>query len=293
MATTSESMGRSGTAAEPVLASWKVSEVLARYPQLLDVLVDTSPSFRHLRNPLVRKVQSRLVTVAQAAQVAGMSQTELVRTLNGALGLTAPENGAEAESADEPRTDTAALDSVDVTVELDVRPYQARGQEPFGAIMAAVQKVEPGQALRLRNTFEPTPLYDLLGRRGFRHAARELGPQDWEITFVRDAADAAGPVAETQANGAGATDDEDWDTPTEIVTIDVSELVPPEPMVKILGAAEALQAGQTLLVNHVRRPVYLYPRLEELGFAHQTRELASGGVEILIRRAPGHESSSR
>ncbi|MBI2910843.1 MAG: DUF1858 domain-containing protein, partial [Chloroflexi bacterium] len=36
---------------EPILATWKVSEVLRRYPQLLGVLIDLSPAFGRLRNP--------------------------------------------------------------------------------------------------------------------------------------------------------------------------------------------------------------------------------------------------
>ncbi len=287
MSVTHEAAGRS---VEPVLASWKVSEVLARYPRLLDVFVEASPNFRHLRNPLMRKVQARLVTVAQAAQVAGVSQTELVRALNRALGVSTPEPTEDAEAAGLASLDTSA-DDVDVAVELDVRPYQERGEEPFGAIMAAVKEIGPGQALRLRNTFEPLPLYDVLARRGFRHRARQLSPRDWEILFVRQGPDSAA-ADEQVGSQAAAPSDEEWDTPSEVVTIDVSELVPPEPMVKILGAAEQLGCGQTLLVHHVRRPVYLYPRLEELGFVHRTRELASGGVEILIRRGPGQAADA-
>ena len=56
------------TTPEPVLASWKVSQVLKRYPELLEVLVSLNPTFRMLRNPLSRKVQRRLVTVAQAGR---------------------------------------------------------------------------------------------------------------------------------------------------------------------------------------------------------------------------------
>jgi hypothetical protein len=68
------------------------------------------------------------------------------------------------------------------------------------------------------------------------------------------------------------------------VTIDVSELVPPEPMIKILEALEMLPAGGRLLVRHLRRPMHLYPRLDEMGCRHETRELAPGRVEVLIQK---------
>ena len=69
-----------------------------------------------------------------------------------------------------------------------------------------------------------------------------------------------------------------------LVRLDVSDLEPPEPMVRILQTAATLAKQQTLLVDHHRRPVYLYPQLEAQGFAHETRELGPGRVQILIWR---------
>ena len=66
------------TDCEPILASWKISEVLKAYPELLDVLVDLTPAFDKLRNPVLRRVQTRLVTVQQAAGIAGLDARELV-----------------------------------------------------------------------------------------------------------------------------------------------------------------------------------------------------------------------
>ncbi len=54
---------------ERIEASWKISDVLRVYPELLDVLIDTTPAFSRLRNPALRRVQSRLVTVEQAARI--------------------------------------------------------------------------------------------------------------------------------------------------------------------------------------------------------------------------------
>jgi uncharacterized protein (DUF2249 family) len=81
------------------------------------------------------------------------------------------------------------------------------------------------------------------------------------------------------------TDDGDWESmATAEVTIDVSELVPPEPMMKILGTLEGMPDGTTLLVHHVRRPMHLYPQLDDLGYRHNTREVETGQVEVLIHK---------
>lgn len=70
--------------------------------------------------------------------------------------------------------------------ELDVRPILRAGGEPFEAIMQAVDALQPGQSLRLLAPFEPIPLFAVLGRIGYAHAARELPDGDWEVLFSPD-----------------------------------------------------------------------------------------------------------
>lgn len=286
-------MSNAGAPVEPVRATWKVSEVLRRYPQLLEVLIEVSPHFGLLRNPVLRRIQPRLVTVAQAARIGGLEPEALVRKLNAALGLETP-----AEPAAPPPAAAAAeaggfdIEHAPVAVELDVRPYHARGEEPFRAIMSAAAQVPVGQVLRLRNTFEPLPLYTVLGKRGFVHRTRQLGPDDWEVLFLNTGApssqpgDRATPPAASPPSRPVAPTAEAGPArqPTATLTIDVADLVPPEPMVRILEAMEQLPPGGTLLVHHVRRPVYLYPRLDALGYTHETRELGPEKVEILIHK---------
>lgn len=113
---------------------------------------------------------------------------------------------------------------------------------------------------------------------------RASGPTDGESAPQCAAADAgptigAGAVVREASDGAAAEPD-----PAADVTINVSDLAPPEPMVRILEACAQLAPGRTLWVEHARRPIYLYPRLDEHGYAHETRELGPGRVELRIRR---------
>jgi uncharacterized protein (DUF2249 family) len=66
--------------------------------------------------------------------------------------------------------------------------------------------------------------------------------------------------------------------------LDVRDLEPPQPMVRVLEAAERLGPGDELEVRHDRRPVFLYPQLDERGFAHETDEPEPGVVRIRVRR---------
>ncbi len=271
------------TEREPILASWKISEVLKTYPELLDELIGLSPAFEKLRNPLMRRVQSRLVTVSQAAGIAGLDPAQVTRQLNQAAGITPPdvaEGGAT--PAQKPAEKPAWVGSAPVAAELDVRPLMERGEEPFRVIMSAAREVPPGEALRLIVGFEPLPLYDALAKQGFSNWPTKISADHWVVLFHRDAPPA--PEADAPAPASGEVD---WSAPAAEVTIDVSELVPPEPMVKILQTLETLPDGSRLLVHHVRRPIHLYDRLDEMGYAHATRDLGPGQVEVMIQKRAG------
>lgn len=272
----------------PVSPNMKVSDVLKRYPQLLDVLFEQSPHFWRLRNPVLRRIFPRLVTVAQAAVMGGLEPAALVRTLNSALGEADAEIGPITINSIAGASPPPWLESAQVAAALDVRESQRRRVDPFATIMAAVSPVAVGQVFQLRNSFEPLPLYDVLGKRGFVPWARQLAQDDWEIFFFRASdrgaipCEIAAPVdrshsAVVQEKGCSSNSDE--------ISIDVRGLLPPQPMARILDALDRLKQGQTLIVHHARRPVHLYPRLSELGYVYETTELAPDRVDIRIRKA--------
>lgn len=155
-------------------------------------------------------------------------------------------------------------------VPLDVRDDVRRGQEPFGRIMAAVKALGPDEALVLRAPFEPVPLYGVLAKRGFRHWTEQRAADDWSVTFYRDVPPGARPARGSEAPGPAV--------------IDVRGLEPPEPMVRVLEAIDGLAPGAELEVRHERRPMFLYPQLDERGFVHETDEPEPGLVRIRIRR---------
>ena len=168
----------------------------------------------------------------------------------------------------------AALDAVAESrrVVLDVRDDIRRGAEPFARIMKAVKDLGADQVLVLRAPFEPIPLYAVLGKRGFAHWTESRATDDWWVTFYRDEnAARVPPAASPPAEGA--------------TTLDVRGLEPPHPLVRILEALDELRPGGELVVFHERRPIFLYPQLDERGFTHETDEPTAGVIRIRIRRA--------
>ncbi len=140
--------------------------------------------------------------------------------------------------------------------ELDVRPMLRAGEEPFQAIMDAVSSLAPGQTLRLIAPFRPVPLYSVMANRGFAASDRALDGGDWEVLFSPIEAD------ETEEEGLALGSSPSavfWGDP--VVELDLCDLPPPEPMVRILEALEGLQAGDVLFALLAREPVFLFPEL--------------------------------
>lgn len=68
------------------------------------------------------------------------------------------------------------------------------------------------------------------------------------------------------------------------LTLDVRGLEPPLPMVLVLERLETLTPDEQLEVVHERRPLFLYPQLDERGAQHETDEPEPGLVRITIRK---------
>jgi len=260
----------------------KVSDVLSQHPELLEIFVSQSPEFARLRNPIMRKTFARLVTVAQAANMGKVALDDLLMALNRALGEDyTPDRTIESHDVVE-RPRPGWVDTAPVAITLDVRDDQRRQEEPYKKIMAASVKVRPGQIFLLRNTFEPLPLYEVLGKRGFENWARQLGEDDWEIYFFRPNLE---PQDQTPDRRLLAPDSRTR-TP-ELETgpfLDNRGLEPPEPMIRTLEAAERLGENEVLTIHNDQRPMFLYQRLEERGFAHQTEEQSDGSAIVRIWR---------
>jgi uncharacterized protein (DUF2249 family) len=275
----------------------RVADVIARDPDLIDAFVAAAPTFSRLRNPALRRVMGRLVTVEQAARIAGIEVSALLDRLNGTLGtegvrmenmLPVHDAGAGAAGLAPAPTEPmpAELAGADPgrVVDLDVREDLRSGVEPFSRIMAARRSLPEDGILRLRAIFEPVPLYAVFGKQGFLHWTERLGAEDWRVWFY------PGLSREVEASGeaeAGCGEPGGGKGPDRVVVLDVRGLEPPEPMLRTLHALESLPQDHTLVQINVKEPRFLLPQLEERGFQYEVREQEPGLVRVFIQHAAG------
>ncbi len=262
-----------------IRAEDRVSAVLAQDERLLEVLIAASPAFAHLRNRVTRKTMARLVTVAQAARIAGLDPADLVDRLNAALGIATPAPRDPGPGAPPPLAAIpAALVATDPDriLDLDVRDDLRAGREPLRRILDAARSLPADGVLRLRATFEPVPLYAVLGTQGLAHHTERLGDDDWRVWFHRSGDASPAPAPSAPAPTSSAPDD-------DVIVLDVRDLEPPEPMTRTLEALATLPPGKTLVQLNVRVPQFLLPRLEERGFTYEIRAQSAELVRLFIR----------
>jgi uncharacterized protein (DUF2249 family) len=75
---------------------------------------------------------------------------------------------------------------------------------------------------------------------------------------------------------------------TPVVVLDTRGLAPPEPMVLILEALATLPSGSELHARTDRRPMHLYPMIEERGFRGETTPAPDhdhGFITVIHRNA--------
>jgi uncharacterized protein (DUF2249 family) len=286
------------TAATPIGPADRVSDVLARDEALVDVFVNHSSHFEKLRNRTLRRVMGPLVTVEQAARVAGVGLDTLLHDLNEALAprggtATSPRGGSEpSHEADVSTLPPAAHRPTGATeVELDLRDDMRAGREPFSRIMTSVRELGDNRVLRLRTIFEPVPLFAVLAKRGFLYEARQDAPEDWLVWFWRASAESAvgadprpatAPVSVEPAVRSTGTHE-----PSDECThwLDVRGLEPPQPMLRTLAALETLPEGHELVQINVRVPQFLLALLAERGYVFALDESSPDRVLVRIRRA--------
>lgn len=148
-------------------------------------------------------------------------------------------------------------------IELDVREDLRNGNEPFTKIMAAVGTLTPSDVLHLRATFEPVPLFRVMGKRGFLHAAEAHADDDWSVWFWR----------------------------SDVVWLEVRGMEPPDPLVQTLAALESLPDGHTLVQVNERVPQFLLPILAERGFVHEIDDSRADCVLVRIWRQVANHST--
>lgn len=145
----------------------KVSDLLDAYPHLEDTLLELSPAFSKLRNPILRRTVAKVTTLQQAAKVAGISPILLLETLRQAAGLPIDNSNESIEIDNEQKDKPEWFGEMNITIRFDARPIIESGENPMQEIIRLSKELQNNQIMELTAPFKPVPIMDLLKSKGF------------------------------------------------------------------------------------------------------------------------------
>jgi len=261
-------------------ADTKIATLLKQSPGAMEAIISINPKFEKLRNPLLRKLMAGRTSIRMASKISGSSLEEFYSKLE-PLGFEINKT-ITGDTNEERPTLPVFFNSLkpEQIVEFDVRAIIDAYEDPLSLIIKKVKSILPGEALKIINSFEPTPLILLLEKQGFESYVDTVDDQLVETYFYKKDNDKV-------AIGEAEDRKEDWDDclqrfQNKIQTIDVRGLEMPGPMLTILDAIENLPAETALFVYHKRIPVFLLPELKDRKFDYRIKEIRDNEVHLLI-----------
>ncbi len=295
-----------------ITASMTVAEVLRHSPQCLDTLVAQHPAFVRLRRPLLRKTFARLVTIEQAAKIAGVELDGLLAALNSTASgaVIAPQPSLDhgsAASHDAAPASPAADSRAVIRASGPAAPTAALHRDPLSAAVAdqlpaqtstppawlegariqaevdarsADERGPLGAIMRAAAQVQPGGI--LLVRSAFEPLPlftllAQRGFAHWSQQHASD--DWASYFLRLRAPAAAPAQPAAAPAPA---LLDNRGLEPPQPMQRTLAALEQLAPGATLTVLTDRQPLFLFEALEEQGYTYATTSAPDGGFQTQI-----------
>jgi hypothetical protein len=174
---------RSDRDAFAITPETKVGEMLECFPELEDVLIEISPTFKSLKNPVLRRTVAKVATLHQVSKVGDIPIGALIDRLRGALGQT-----TSCPAVDDAPLDSARPDWIEegaVVRTFDARALIQAGNHPMPQVMKDLGDLASGELYVLITPFVPAPLIELASLKGFAAWNSRKEPEQVRTYFKR------------------------------------------------------------------------------------------------------------
>jgi len=144
----------------------KVGEMLDAYPALEEVLLEISPVFAKLKNPILRKTVAKVATLQQAAVIGNMPVEDLINRLRSEVGEEAISSVSD-EAGYLSATPPEWFLPDKVTGHFDATHMINAGESPMNEVLHRVRSLSQGEIFELLTPFVPAPIIEMLREKGF------------------------------------------------------------------------------------------------------------------------------
>ncbi len=141
--------------AEVVVASSNIKETLDKYPQLKNVLMELSPKFKKMQNPVLYNTLARFANFSDASRMTGLSICEILHAINEYIGTKEELLKIMPECIDD--NEDIALKSVDITWNESNELY-IYNTDTMEELMEKVSQLKPGENIIVISKEKPDEL---------------------------------------------------------------------------------------------------------------------------------------
>jgi len=155
----------------------RIGELLAAYPELEDTLIELSPAFKKLKNPVLRKTIGKVTTLQQAAIVGHISVNTIVNTLRMQIGQE--ETQFSENISEKFATKPAWINDSNIKLRIDAIPIINSGDNPMGLIFRSLTNMGKGEVLEFKTPFIPAPIIDKLKESNYKTFTLKISKEEF------------------------------------------------------------------------------------------------------------------
>lgn len=171
------------TARIDITPETKVAAFLEAFPELEETLMQISPDFAKLKNPVLRRTVAKVANLGQAAKVGGVAVGDLINRLRKAAGLG--EYDAGAHDASEAISVPKWFNPEMVKLTLDAVPLIESGDQPLPLITKKLNELREGDIFELVTPFVPAPAVDMGKKRGLEVWVKKESDDRFKTYFYK------------------------------------------------------------------------------------------------------------
>ncbi len=160
----------------------KVFDLLEAYPELEELLIDTIPTFKKLKNPLLRNTVAKITTLQQAAPIGNIKTEELINLLRKTVGQETMDSIQDTGFV---TSKPAWYDEQKIVRTFDVREMLEAGEHPVNQVLADVKALNEGEIYAMIAPFLPAPLIEKAASLNARHWVDQVDDELFYIYFCK------------------------------------------------------------------------------------------------------------
>ncbi len=161
----------------------KIYDLLEAYPELEEVLIELVPTFKKLKNPVLRKTIARVTTLQQAAKVGEISMDQIIIKFRDEVGQEALGEFDTIDSESDLKPEWFDPDNVMET--FDATPIINQGGHPLDIVLRKMNDYEKDEIFELITPFMPAPLVDTMKKQGFDAWVVKINDDEFRSFFCR------------------------------------------------------------------------------------------------------------